>query len=48
MYCLLLFYTVTKEKLAEHKPLLKFFVVKAVVFFSFWYLPFCLSVSPLC
>lgn len=36
MYCLLLFYTVCKEDLKPFRPVPKFLVVKAVIFFSFW------------
>ncbi|ESO88509.1 hypothetical protein LOTGIDRAFT_64445, partial [Lottia gigantea] len=36
MYCLVLFYKLTKEELAPIKPVPKFMCVKAVVFLSFW------------
>ena len=36
LYGLFLFYSATKELLAPHYPLLKFFTVKSVVFLSFW------------
>jgi hypothetical protein len=36
LYALLLFYTAASDLLAPHKPILKFVVVKAVVFFTFW------------
>ncbi|KAK6172660.1 hypothetical protein SNE40_016273 [Patella caerulea] len=36
MYCLVLFYKLTKEELKPLKPLPKFMCVKAVVFLSFW------------
>ncbi len=36
MYCLILFYKVTREELAPVRPFYKFLTVKAVVFLSFW------------
>jgi len=36
MYCLALFYFVCKEELAPIRPVGKFMVVKAVVFFTWW------------
>lgn len=36
LYCLILFYTGTKEELAPIRPLSKFIVVKSVVFLSYW------------
>lgn len=36
LYYLALFYNALHEKLAPYKPLLKFVVVKGVVFFTFW------------
>jgi Organic solute transporter Ostalpha len=36
LYCLILFYTGTKEELAPIRPFLKFVVVKSVVFLSYW------------
>lgn len=36
LYCLIWFYLISKDELAPFKPLYKFIVVKAVVFFTFW------------
>ena len=36
LYCLVMFYVALKEDLAPYNPVLKFFIVKAVVFFCFW------------
>ena len=36
LYCLVLFYHVLKEELRPIRPLPKFLIVKAVVFFSWW------------
>ncbi|KAF8653287.1 hypothetical protein AX16_003989 [Volvariella volvacea WC 439] len=36
MYCLIQLYVVVSTELAPHKPLLKFFAIKAVVFLTFW------------
>lgn len=36
LYCLFTFYQVLKAELAPHQPVLKFVIVKAVVFFCFW------------
>lgn len=36
LYALLIFYMAAKDLLEPHKPLLKFVVVKCVVFFTFW------------
>jgi len=36
LYALVLFYMATQEDLKDLKPVLKFFCVKAVIFFSFW------------
>lgn len=36
LYALLIFYMAAKDLLEPHKPLLKFIVVKCVVFFTFW------------
>ena len=36
LYCLLMFYMVCKHELYPFNPVLKFVIVKAVVFFCFW------------
>ncbi|KAI0726023.1 DUF300-domain-containing protein [Fomitopsis betulina] len=36
MYCLIQLYMPVSEQLAPHKPILKLFAVKAVVFLTFW------------
>jgi len=36
MYCLVLFYIVTKEELAPYNPVAKVLCIKAILFFSFW------------
>ena len=36
LYCLVMFYVALKEELAPFNPVLKFVIVKAVVFFCFW------------
>lgn len=36
LYCLILFYFVTKEELTPFRPVSKYVTVKMVVFFSFW------------
>jgi len=36
MYCLVLFYLVTKRELAPDRPIVKFACIKAILFFSFW------------
>mmetsp|Transcript_119 Transcript_119/g.270 ORF Transcript_119/g.270 Transcript_119/m.270 type:complete len:609 (-) Transcript_119:1556-3382(-) len=36
LYCLLMFYLTLKDELGPYNPVLKFFIVKAVVFFCFW------------
>lgn len=36
LYCLLQFYSVTKDKLESIKPLAKFLVVKSIVFLTWW------------
>ena len=41
LYALLLFYMGTHELLAPFNPLLKFAVVKSVVFLTFWQVPAC-------
>lgn len=36
LYCLVQFYTVTKEELAHIKPLAKFLTFKSIVFLTWW------------
>ena len=36
LYCLVMFYVALKDELAPFNPVLKFVIVKAVVFFCFW------------
>jgi len=36
LFSLVLFYAATADLLGPHRPVLKFFVVKAVIFFAFW------------
>lgn len=36
LYCLVLFYMATEERLAPYEPFYKFLSVKAILFFSFW------------
>ena len=36
LYCLVLFYMATEERLAPFSPFYKFITVKAILFFSFW------------
>lgn len=36
LYALFLFYFATKELLQSYEPVLKFLVVKSVIFLSFW------------
>ena len=36
LYCLVLFYVSTEERLKPFNPFYKFLTVKAVLFFSFW------------
>jgi len=36
LYCLVLFYMATEERLAPFDPFYKFLTVKAILFFSFW------------
>ena len=36
LYCRVLFYMATEERLAPYNPFYKFMTVKAILFFSFW------------
>jgi len=36
LYCLVLFYMATEERLLPFQPFAKFLCVKAILFFSFW------------
>lgn len=36
LYALFLFYFATRELLSPYSPVLKFFMVKSVIFLSFW------------
>eukprot|EP01066_Platyproteum_vivax_P010332 Platyproteum_vivax@DN4612_c0_g1_i1.p1 len=36
LYCLVLFYVATKQRLDSFRPLAKFLCIKAILFFSFW------------
>ena len=36
LYALFLFYFATRELLSPYRPMLKFFMVKSVIFLSFW------------
>ena len=36
LYCLVLFYKATEERLAPFDPFYKFLTVKSILFFSFW------------
>eukprot|EP01016_Furgasonia_blochmanni_P037909 TRINITY_DN4518_c0_g1_i1.p1 TRINITY_DN4518_c0_g1~~TRINITY_DN4518_c0_g1_i1.p1 ORF type:complete len:294 (+),score=38.36 TRINITY_DN4518_c0_g1_i1:95-883(+) len=36
LYCLVLFYVATEERLEDFKPFGKFLVIKSIIFFSFW------------
>jgi len=36
LYALVVFYQATSTMLRSYKPVLKFFVVKSVIFLSFW------------
>ncbi|GER48192.1 hypothetical protein STAS_25345 [Striga asiatica] len=36
LYCLILFYTITKDELAHIKPLYKFLTFKSIVFLTWW------------
>lgn len=54
LYALFLFYFATRELLSPYSPVLKFFMVKSVIFLSFWQgepsspplAPFSCQVSP--
>lgn len=48
LYALLLFYLGTHDLLAPFKPMLKFLVVKSIVFMTFWQVRYLPSISPRC
>ena len=47
MYCLVFFYHTLRHDLADRNPLPKLMCIKAVVFFTFWWVHRASSLSPL-